>query len=190
MFGHYAPAQIHWAGANHHWSFRMFIKVFIGSAFVVLWCVSVKGARAQSYVEFVQLRNLTFGTVLAGTSKSVSPVNDTNSALFELKRHCAFLDLNCVAFKVTFTLPTQMTSGSNSIPISFGTQDAASSSQLLILPTANRHNPNAGEFTVGVLNILNSTSFVSLGGTVSPPSNAPAGSYTATIVITVRLGLL
>ena len=116
--------------------------------------------------------DLAFGTVTAGTPKSVT---GTSAGRFTISGQPSR------AVSITFTLPTVLAgSGSATIPITFSSTDGLLWSPY---PTASSgFNPNApfstpldatGNLTIGI------------GGTVSPPALATSGLYSGTITLTV-----
>lgn len=148
---------------------------------------------AQSSVSVEVIRILDFGTLISGSgSKQIHPGTDPQAAMIKLTKTCAPLDVVCHlrSFRVQFTLPSTMDGPSNAVlPLSFANNAGGSSSNLLIFALDQQFNPNL-PFTVGLLNIVSNTSYVSLGGTLTVPQGATPGVYSATILLTVSLVLI
>jgi hypothetical protein len=117
--------------------------------------------------------DLLFGTVIAGTPKTVTAVAEAGR--FNISGQPS------APVSVSFTLPTVLTgAGSATIPITFGSTDG------ILFGTypavAGTFNPNAVSFPS-----LSGTGNLSLGiaGTVSPALGTTTGAYTGTITLTV-----
>jgi hypothetical protein len=119
------------------------------------------------------VNDLLFGTVIAGTPKTVTAVAEAGR--FTISGQPS------APVSVSFTLPTVLTgAGSATIPITFGSTDGILFSTY---PTvAGTFNPNAVSFPS-----LSGTGNLSLGiaGTVSPALGTTTGAYTGTITLTV-----
>jgi hypothetical protein len=118
-------------------------------------------------------QSLQFGELLGGLPRSVSPTDPASSAQFRVRafRRTA---------EVSFVLPAELT-GSNggALPLSFGGMDAMYS------PTGRvgdgvSFDPNA-PFVIS--DAPPGWGWIYLGGTVIPPTSAPLGAYTATILL-------
>jgi hypothetical protein len=119
------------------------------------------------------VNNLDFGAVTAGTPKApTSP--STNGGRFNISGQPS------TPVTVTFTLPTVLSSGSNTIPISFATTDGL---KWTAFPTtSSSFNPTAPFFTsTDALGNL----VIGILGTVSPPLATVTGTYTGTVTLTV-----
>jgi len=118
-------------------------------------------------------QSLQFGELLGGLPRTVMPGDPANAAQFRFRafRRTA---------QVSFVLPTQLT-GSNggALPLSFSGMDAMYS------PTGRvgdgvSFDPRT-PFVIS--DAPSGWSWLYLGGTVTPPVNAPLGAYTATILL-------
>ena len=119
------------------------------------------------------VNDLDFGAVTAGTPKAPTSLS-ANAGRFNISGQVS------TAVTVGFTLPTVLTNGSNTIPISFSTTDG-----LLWTAYPTTHttfNPNAPFFTTtdGSGNLV-----IGISGTVAPPLATVTGTYTGTVTLTV-----
>lgn len=160
---------------------RTFTRV--SAALAAILSLSAAGASAQSAninatatvyqaLTVTGARALDFGSVFPGVAKSIV-VSDATSGRFDLTGQ-ASANVN-----VSFTLPTNLTSGANNLPI--GTWTGCT----------NATNTTAGcsSFTPSASATPTAMSgagalFVWVGGTVSPAANQAAGSYTGTVTLT------
>lgn len=131
--------------------------------------------RAQVLVA-TGVRSLGFGNVLPGVATTVQPTDAVRSGQFNITGPV----LGRV--EITFALPTVLSAGVGpTVPISFGATSAGySASGSIAGQTA--FDPRT-PFRV-TLSLLGRGS-VFLGGVLTPPSSQAAGSYTATVTITV-----
>lgn len=119
--------------------------------------------------------NLTFGTVTAdGTAQAVAPT-DAGAAQFDIAGTPGS------EITVTFTLPTQLTNGTDNIPIAFGATDAGYATDAANQATATAHDP--GTVLTTDLDATTGELYVWLGGTVTPAIGISGGSYSADITI-------
>jgi hypothetical protein len=121
------------------------------------------------------LRDLNFGDVFPGLNKSVA-WSDATSGQWRIDGEAG------KEVQMAFTLPANLNSGPNSMPISFAATDAA----------WNTTNSTAGAATFdpasGATELLDGGTgqlFVFLGGTVSPAPTQAAGVYTGTVLLDV-----
>ena len=117
-------------------------------------------------------RTLDFGNVFPGVSKAIA-VADPTSGRFDLTGQ-ASANVN-----LTFTLPTNLTSGANNLPI--GTWTGCT----------NATNTTAGCSSFTPSGSASPTAFsgagalfVWVGGTVTPAANQAAGTYNGTVTLT------
>ncbi len=116
--------------------------------------------------------DLAFAAVFPGVAKTVLST-DPGAGRFLIAGQAA------AEVNVTFSLPTQLTSGANNLPIGtftggqFATNTQAS--QTALVPTA----PTVTNIGAG------GNLFIWLGGTVTPAFGQAAGAYTAPITMTV-----
>lgn len=118
-------------------------------------------------------RNLDFGTVFPGVAKSI-PVANANSGRFDLTGQ------NSGNVNVTFTLPTNLTSGANTLPIGTWT-GCHNATNATAGCTAFTPSASASAMAFSGTGSL----FVWVGGTVTPAAAQAAGSYTGTVALTV-----
>ncbi len=118
-------------------------------------------------------RELGFGNVYPGVNKIIA-VADLTSGKFTLDGH-ANAQVN-----ISFTLPTNLTSGANTLSISTwtGYRNTTDSPSL----GGTSFDP-ATPTTTTNLDAITGDLFVFLGATVSPSSSQAQGSYTATITM-------
>jgi len=119
------------------------------------------------------VNNLDFGAVTAGTPKAPTSLA-SNAGRFNLSGQPT------TPVTITFTLPTVLQSGVNTIPITFATTDG-----LLWTSYPTTHttfSPNAPFLTTtdGSGNLV-----IGIAGTVSPPLTTITGTYTGTVTLTV-----
>ena len=123
-------------------------------------------------------RGLAFGTVIPGLPAVVPRTDPLNSGWFELRGG------NFLTFiQLTFTLPTVLNGPLGAtMPVSFATNDAGYSF-VNSVNSQTAFNPNQPYTTVK--GIGGGATGVFLGGSVTPALNQQAGSYTATVVLSV-----
>ncbi len=114
---------------------------------------------------------LAFGNVFQGVNKSVTAI-DAGSGRFSI------VGFQASQVAMTFTLPSTLASGANSMPIS--TYDVQ----------VNGTNSTAGTTSLTVVsgtpvnsNLVSGSLFVFVGGTVAPGAAQAAGVYTGSIVL-------
>lgn len=125
--------------------------------------------------QVTKLNDLAFGTILTG---STSTVTLTSGKAAQWKSHLGL----AVSTSFTFSLPTAMTrTGGGSIPLTFCSTCAARSTTNN--PSgATTFNPSSGTST---LVSANSDMYIWLAASVNPPLNQTAGSYSASVTLTV-----
>lgn len=119
--------------------------------------------------------DLNFGNVFPGVAVSVAPA-DPGAGKWSVT------GADGAEVALSFTLPANLTSGGNNLPIAFAAGDAGYS-QTILAPTST-FDPGAGATTnlsAGPPGEL----WVWIGGTVTPAVNQPAGVYTNTVTLTV-----
>jgi spore coat protein U-like protein len=117
-------------------------------------------------------QTLDFGNVFPGVNKTIA-VADPTSGRFDLTGQ-ASANVN-----LTFTLPANLASGGNNLPIGSWTGcHNATNSTTGCTPFTPSGAATASSFSgAGAL-------FVWVGGTVSPAANQAAGTYTGTVTLT------
>ena len=132
---------------------------------------TVAGGLAPLFVSNVT--DLLFGTVTAGTNKTVTAPADVGR--FDVSGQPSTPVL------INFQLPLVLVQGANTIPINFGASDGKVYAVFPASPVT--FDPH----TVGYSWILPSTGngSIGIGGTVSPPVGAVNGTYSGTITLTV-----
>lgn len=125
----------------------------------------------------VGLQGLSFGDVLPGVPTTVPSSDAINAASFEIRggRNREVL--------VSLILPSALAGpGAGSIPLTFGPGSAAFA-PFWFWPT---YQVQFDPTTQVVVNLsFFGRSLILLGGTASPPSQTPAGSYNAPVVLTL-----
>ena len=129
-------------------------------------------ATVQTPLTLAGQADLAFAAVFPGVVKTVLST-DPGAGRFQISGQAA------AGINVSFTLPTNLTSGANNLPIGtftggqFATNTQAS--QTALVPTA----PTVTAIGAG------GTLFIWLGATVTPAFGQVAGAYSAPIVMTV-----
>ncbi len=127
-------------------------------------------AQVQVALNATAMGNLDFGAVFPGTTRNVL-TSDVGAGAFELFGAAA------AEVAISFVLPSDLSDGSNLLPISFGSTSAAHNTVDNRTSGTNSFDPTAGDSER-----LSGTGFlyVYIGGSVSPTTQ-PAGSYSGTI---------
>lgn len=124
------------------------------------------------------VRALNFGTVLPGVPRVVLRTDAVNSGQFDIKGP------NRANVQLTFTLPTAMTGPAGAtMPLSFGGSDAGYSSTQAIGSQVG-FDPKQ-PFLTQLPN--NGRASVFIGGRANPSTSQRAGSYTATLTLSVTI---
>ncbi|HWA16561.1 MAG TPA: DUF4402 domain-containing protein [Gemmatimonadales bacterium] len=118
-------------------------------------------------------RNLDFGTIFPGVAKTI-PVAGATSGRFDLTGQ------NSGNINLAFTLPTNLTSGANTLPIGTwtGCHNATNATAGCTAFTPSAAATASAFSSAGAL-------FVWVGGTVTPAAAQAAGNYTGTVALTV-----
>lgn len=116
---------------------------------------------------------LAFGNVTPGVNKTVA-ITDAGAGLFTVTKAAA------TSVALTFTLPTNLTSAGNNLPI--GSWTGGFNNTSATASSATSFTPSASAATVpsGGANL-----WVWVGGTVSPAAAQAAGSYTGSVTMQV-----
>jgi uncharacterized protein DUF4402 len=123
------------------------------------------------------VRSVNFGTVFPGIPKSVLRTDALNSGQFDIRAAAG------TQLQLTFALPPQMTAaGGAAMPLSFGGADAGFSTTQSVTSQVG-FDPRVA--FVATMGSPPGRASVFLGGTVTPLVSQPAGTYTATITLTV-----
>lgn len=117
-------------------------------------------------------RDLAFGNVFPGVAKAVGVAAATSGRFDLTGQASANVDL-------TFTLPANLTSGANNLPIGTWT-GCTNGTNTTTGCTAFTPSASATSTAFSGAGAL----FVWVGGTVSPAANQAAGSYTGTVTMT------
>jgi hypothetical protein len=123
--------------------------------------------------QVVTMRNLAFGTILSGTTTSVSK-SSASSAQWR------FTGTFALGGSFVLSLPTSLTGPGTAIPVTFSSTDGQRSTTNNPL-TGTSFNPHSSQ---SVALLFSGTVYVWLGASVSPPINQTAGIYSATVVLT------
>lgn len=150
-------------------------------------CLAAFGATTPAHAQIqvlsgiTQQRDLSFGTVITGTTTTIAP---TAAGAAMWKMH----GLIAIGGGFSFTLPTTLSrvGGGATMPISFSSTSAILRANNTDPTGGIVFNPNNSKaLTVSVLSDI----YIWLGAAVSPPLNQKAGTYQGTVVCTVA-GLL
>jgi hypothetical protein len=124
------------------------------------------------------VRGVTFGVVIPGVALVITRTDPANSGQLDIKGP------NRSQVQLTFALPSAMTGpGGAQMPLVFGSSDAGYSQSQSIASQIG-FDPKQ-PFTATLSN--NGRGSVFVGGTANPAANQRAGSYTATITLTVTV---
>ncbi|WP_337172783.1 hypothetical protein [Gemmatimonas aurantiaca] len=133
-------------------------------------------AGAQTSV--TTLSGLSFGSIISGTTTSVSPTS-ASAMSFRIRANVG------LSLGFSLSLPTSLThvDGGATMPVSF----CSTCGRYRV----NNSNPaggatfNPANGVLGLLLLVASDVYVWVGGSTTPPLNQMAGSYTGTVVITL-----
>jgi hypothetical protein len=145
----------------------------VRSRIALLAALVTAGIPREASGQVVTMRNLSFGTILSGTTNSVGKAT-ANSAQWR------FTGTFTLGGSFVLTLPTTLTGPGTAIPITFSTTDGERNTTNNPL-TGTSFNPHTSQ-SVAVK--FKGTVYVWLGASVSPPINQTAGTYSATVVLT------
>ena len=138
--------------------------------------IAARGGRAQA-IQVTGIQGVSFGSMLPGISKAVSRSDALNAARFDIKGAGSGRTV-----ELQFALPAALTGpGGASLPLSYTSGDAGYSAQQSI-GSQTGFDPRTA--FVALLSASGRGS-VFLGCRASPAANQPAGSYTATLTLTV-----
>lgn len=135
-------------------------------------------APSRGTAQVSRLSDLSFGTVVAGTSASVTPESASGASW---RIHYS---LAAIASSFKLTLPGTLTrAGGGSMPVTF-----CSTCGLYRL---NNSNPSgattfdpASTVSLGLI-ALGGNVYIWLGGSIAPPASQTPGSYSGTVVLTL-----
>jgi hypothetical protein len=119
-------------------------------------------------------RDLGFGNVYPGVNKSIA-VADATSGRFDLT------GVASAQIQFSFTLPTNLTSGGNTLPIGTWTGYYNATNNATVGGTS--FTPSASNTTTNLAAVTGQL-FVFVGATVSPSGAQTAGSYSAQVTLT------
>jgi hypothetical protein len=126
-----------------------------------------------------QLRNLNFGNILPGVAATVDPHSTTLSGAWQI------LGNKNAEIAMTLTLPTQLTTGTWTLPISFGATSGCGKQQQN-QTGCTVFNPSVGLIArIRNSNPPNNTFHVWIGGTVTPSLTQHTGMYLGNITLSV-----
>ncbi len=114
--------------------------------------------------------NLDFGTVIPGTARTIDPLTSASAGTF------VFSGGPNAQLALTWTLPANLTSGANNLPVSFApvfnSANAQAGATALTTPTDNTRRLSG-----------TGTGYIWVGGTATPAVAQAAGTYTGTITL-------
>lgn len=134
-------------------------------------------ADVQTPLSVTGSANLDFGTVFPGVNKAIPYTDAVNAGQWDITGEAAG------EVTLSFTaLPATLVFAANTLPIVYSATDAGENTT--DAPgTATSFDPAVGRTTN--LNGATGGLFVWIGGTVQPPEDQAAGTYTATITLDV-----
>ncbi|MEJ2539876.1 MAG: DUF4402 domain-containing protein [Gemmatimonadota bacterium] len=118
-------------------------------------------------------QDLRFGSVIPGVGRTVPPSDGVNAGRFDITGEGA------LEVSLTFDLPTELSTGSDAMPITFDGNSAAYMNGSLATPLD--FDPAVGtnaKLDAGAMSVF-------IGGTVNPAFDQPAGDYNGTVTLTV-----
>lgn len=131
---------------------------------------------SQAQVTAIKGLAFTPNPLISGTTTTIAP-NTADAAVFRIR------GILGVGGSFTFTLPTSLlhTDNSTTMPVSFSGTSAMYRFGSSI-PGGTAFNPAVG--VSGLYVVVLTDIYIFVGGSVSPPLNQKAGSYSGTIVFT------
>jgi hypothetical protein len=149
----------------------------IGAPLFGAMAPAVLGAQGKP-LTITGVRGVTFGAVFPGVPRVINRTDPANSGQFDIKGP------NRNNVLLSFVLPLTMTGPAGAqMSLSFGSSDAGYS-QSQAIGSQVGFDPKQS-FTATFSN--NGRGSVFIGGTANPAANQRAGSYTATITLTVTV---
>jgi hypothetical protein len=146
------------------------------AALIVAALTVVAATNAHSQRSATGVRDLAFGAVLPGVPTNVLPNDIARSGQFEIRGQ--FDD----PVEITFSLPSVLNGpGAASMPVSFGTMSAGFSTSGSVTNQVF-FDPRV-PFRINLSSTGQGSGFI--GGVLSPSGTQPAGSYAASVTITV-----
>jgi hypothetical protein len=144
---------------------------------MALACGIFMAARpAVAQINVYRLANMSFGPVVAGTSKQIQPT-EASAGRFQITA------LPGVPLSIAFTLPSALELGGSNLTISFGSTDAAWSGNSNV-GAATRFDPRQ---PLEVTMPLSGSVYLWIGGGISPHAVQPTGAHSGTITVSVTL---
>lgn len=145
---------------------------------LVLAALVAASRPASAQITVTRVRDLAFGPVIVGIPTRIGPSHPVRSGQFRLTAPL----LTRVRFR--FTLPNRLDGPAGArLPISFGATDAIAvgTAPISVPVTFDPRVPQTFQI------VTSTTTFVFIGGTVSPAGNQRQGNYTGTITFTVTV---
>ncbi len=131
-------------------------------------------AEVQTPISIDKNNDLDFGEVFPGVNKTIA-ATATEAAEFAIQGEAS------TPVNVTFTIPTNLLDGSNTLPIANWT-GLTNTTQSQVGGSSFTPSASAHQVTLHT----NGQLYVYVGATVQPPANQAAGSYSAVLTITVE----
>jgi len=156
----------------------MIIRIAKGFFLIHIFLLGVLSVSGYAQLYVFKLNDLSFGDVFIGYSSNVSHT-DSRAAKFRL-HHDYPGNRN---IRVSFTLPSNLTYGASSVPITFSSSNSAWSTTDDLVGRTN-FNP----FSPLLLPKINRQQnvFIWLGASINPPG-VPYGLYQGTIIILIEV---
>lgn len=134
-------------------------------------------ANVYSPLSLTVVDNLDFGGLVAGESKTITNDN-VGAGVVQVEGPTG------VGVDISFTLPSNLSDGTNDLPVSFGTTSAGYNVENNTSGITD-FDPNSGATNIS-LDGTTGDLFVYIGGTVTAGGSQATGTYTETIVVTVN----
>ncbi len=141
---------------------------------LIFFCNLIAYSQSDTDVEVWSVRNLVFPLIIPGFSSTVLTTNS------DAGRISVTITSNWTTISVTFSLPTHLSSGSNSLPITF-TATKSNNSNDGTLGTS--FDPYAGT-TIYRETGKTKDWYIRLGGVINTPTTQAGGTYSGSIILT------
>lgn len=141
---------------------------------IVCFAYSSLYSQGPGDVRINNVRNLVFNNLLPGITSTVA-TNVSNAGRIEVDIR------KNLTLAVTFTLPTNLTSGSNNLPVTFTATKSTNSNDVVLGTT---FDPYSGT-TIRRNNPSTRYWYLRIGGTIQTPTNQQGGNYSGSLIVTL-----
>lgn len=129
-------------------------------------------AQSNKDLDIVNVRNMTFGIILPGTSSTVSTTSPNAGRVYiNLRKN--------LTASVTFSLPRNLTSGVNNLPVTFTATKSLNSNDNQL---GESFDPYSGT-TIRCTSGGTKDWYIRIGGVIQAPAIQAAGNYIGSITI-------